>query len=80
MLYISCKKYLYKKITHSEDMGFFNVHQVIIFHDIANDEPGYCRFDNLVVPIYLLVTTILNNASRNFIHYITVVESNSEKH
>ena len=29
----------------------------------------YCRFENLVVTLYLLVTTNLNKASRNFIHF-----------
>ena len=35
----------------------------------SDDEPEHCRLENLVVTIYLLVATILNNASRNFIHY-----------
>ena len=33
-----------------------------------DDKPEYSRFENLVVAIYLLVTTILNKASRNFIY------------
>ena len=51
--------------------------QIFVLHD---DEPKYCRLENLVVTIYLLVTTILNNASRNFIRcFVSNIESISTR-